>query len=380
MSKAAGEMTASEIPVSSPEDPGDWSSPGHIHSLVLMAVTLGALYLCYRMALPFLPALAWALAFALVLVPVQRWLEPKLRSPGIAAGVLVLLAGVGVLFPAMLIADLLVDEVARGGGAISAMLESGQWRRNVSAYPLLARAADWVEVQFDLPETANAVTSWLTGIVASLARESLLQLIGMVLTLYLLFYFLRDRRAILSSIEALSPLRRTDTLRLFGDVDDTVHATVYGTLVVAMVQGTLGGLMFWWLGLPAPLLWGVLMGVLAIVPVLGTFIIWIPAVLFLLLDGSGGKALMLALWGAIVVGGIDNLLYPMLVGRRLKMHTVLAFVSIVGGLAVFGSAGLILGPVIFAITRLLLEIWNRRGERLAASRHAAESAPPGDAP
>jgi predicted PurR-regulated permease PerM len=374
------EMNASEIPASSPEDPGDWSSPGHIHSLVLMAVTLGALYLCYRMALPFLPALAWALAFALLLVPMQRWLEPKLRSPGIAAGVLVLLAGVGVLFPAMLVADRLVDEVARGGGAITGMLESGQWRRNVSAYPLLAPAADWVEAQFDLPETANAMTAWLTGFVASLARESLLQVIGMVLTLYLLFYFLRDRRTILASIAALSPLSRADTMRLFGDVDDTVHATVYGTLVVAMVQGTLGGLMFWWLGLPAPLLWGVLMGVLAIVPVLGAFIVWIPAALFLLLDGSGGKALLLALWGAVVVGGIDNLLYPMLVGRRLKMHTLLAFVSIVGGLAVFGSAGLILGPVVFAITRLLLEIWNRRGERLAASGHAAEPVPPGDAP
>lgn len=365
--------------MSSPEDPGDWSSPAHIHSLVLMAVTLVALYLCYRMALPFLPALAWALALAMLLVPVQRWLEPKLRSAGLAAGLLVLLTGVGVLFPAMLVADRLVDEVARGGGAITGMLESGQWRRNVSAYPLLAPAADWVEAQFDLPETANAMTAWLTGIVASLARESLLQVIGMVLTLYLLFYFLRDRRSILASIAALSPLSRADTQRLFGDVDDTVHATVYGTLVVAMVQGTLGGLMFWWLGLPAPLLWGVLMGVLAIVPVLGAFIVWIPAALFLLLDGSGGKALLLTLWGAIVVGGIDNLLYPMLVGRRLKMHTVLAFVSIVGGLAVFGSAGLILGPVIFAITRLLLEIWNRRGERLAASGHATESVPPGDA-
>lgn len=332
-----------------------------------MAVTVGVLYLCCRMALPFLPALAWAMALALLLAPLQRWLEPKVRAAGIAAGIVVLLAGVGVLLPAMLIADRLVDEVARGGSAISAMVESGQWRPNVAAYPLLAPVADWAERQFDLPDTANAVASWLTSTVGSLARESLLQVIGMVMTLYLLFYFLRDRATILASVEALSPLTRADTLRMFGNVDDTVHATVYGTLVVGLVQGALGGLMFWWLGLPAPLLWGVLMGLLAVVPVLGAFIIWIPAALFLLLDGSGGKALLLALWGAIVVGGIDNLLYPMLVGRRLKMHTLLAFVSIVGGLALFGSAGLILGPVIFAITRQLLEIWNRRGGPLAAS-------------
>ena len=115
-------MTAPEAPVPTAGDPGDWSSRGHIHSLVLMAVTVGGLYLCYRMALPFLPALAWALALALLLVPVQRWLEPRVRSPGTAAGILVLLAGVVVLLPAMLVADRLVDEVARGGAAIGAML------------------------------------------------------------------------------------------------------------------------------------------------------------------------------------------------------------------------------------------------------------------
>jgi predicted PurR-regulated permease PerM len=93
------------------------------------------------------------------------------------------------------------------------------------------------------------------------------------------------------------------------------------------------------------------------VPVLGAFIIWIPAAIFLFLAGSEGKALLLTLWGTIVVGGIDNLLYPILVGRQLKMHTVLAFVSLVGGLIVFGPSGLILGPVIVTVTRLLLEIW-----------------------
>ena len=149
---------------------------------------------------------------------------------------------------------------------------------------------------------------------------------------------------------------------MFKGVSDTVHATLYGTFAMAVVQGTLGGLMFWWLGLPAPLLWGIVMGLLSVVPVLGAFVVWIPAAIFLVLEGSGGKALLLTLWGVIVVGGIDNLLYPMLVGKRLKMHTVLAFISIVGGLIVFGPSGLILGPVIFTVTRLLLEIWSRQNK------------------
>ena len=148
--------------------------------------------------------------------------------------------------------------------------------------------------------------------------------------------------------------------RLFSRVGDIVHATIYGTLAVAAVQGTLGGLMFWWLGLPAPALWGLVMGALAVVPVLGAFVVWIPATLFLALDGSWGKALILASWGGVLVGGIDNVIYPILVGNRLKLHTIPAFMAIVGGLIVFGPSGLILGPVTLTVTVLLLEIWRSR--------------------
>ena len=158
--------------------------------------------------------------------------------------------------------------------------------------------------------------------------------------------------------------------RIFEEIGNTIHATVYGTFIVAIVQGTLGGLMFWWLGLPSPMLWGVVMAILAIVPVLGAFIIWIPAAIFLLLIGSEGKALLLTIWGAVVIGWIDNLLYPMLVGSRLKLHTILAFVSIVGGLIVFGPTGLLLGPIMFTITRILLEIWSAQNKASRAADKA----------
>lgn len=149
-------------------------------------------------------------------------------------------------------------------------------------------------------------------------------------------------------------------MRLFTRIDDTIHATVYGTLAVSAMQGLLGGLMFWWLGIGAPLLWGLVMALLAIVPMLGAFIVWVPAAIFLALEGSWGKALILTAWGVLVVGTIDNLMRPILVGNRLKLHTVLAFMSVVGGLILFGPAGLILGPVTLSVTLLLLEIWRSR--------------------
>lgn len=337
----------------------DWGSRNHIHTLLLMAVTVVGIYFSYRLAAPFLPALTWSLALAILFAPLHRWMETKVKFPNLAATLSVLAVAVIVVVPATFMADRIIVEAVSGAETIQGMIESGEWRRIFEAHPRIAPAGDWISEQLDLTGMVNNATSWLTGMGASFVQGSILQLIGIVLTFYMLFYFLRDRALALSSLRSLSPLPEADMTRLFNDVSDTVHATLYGTLVVAIVQGTLGGLMFWWLGLAAPLLWGVVMGLLAVVPVLGAFVIWIPAAIFLVLEGSGEKALLLTLWGAIVVGGIDNLLYPMLVGTRLKMHTVLAFVSLVGGLIVFGPAGVILGPVIFTVTRLLLEIWRR---------------------
>lgn len=336
----------------------DWASRSHIHTLLLMAVTVGGIYFCYLLAEPFIPAFAWALALAVIFTPLHRWLMSKIKHPNLAATICVLVAALIVLVPATFVAERIIGEATRGAESIKTMLESGEWRRSFEAHPLLAQISHWLEQQFDLPGMVDTATSWLTSTAASFVQGSVLQIVGLVLTFYIFFYFLRDRRAILESLRSLSPLSEADMNRVFDGVNDTVHATLYGTLAVAIVQGSLGGLMFWWLGLPSPLLWGIVMALLAVVPVLGAFIVWIPAAIFLVLAGSGGKALLLTLWGAIVVGGIDNLLYPILVGRRLKMHTVLAFVSLVGGLIVFGPSGLILGPVIFTITRLLLEIWS----------------------
>lgn len=343
----------------------DWDSRRHVHTLLMMAATLAALYLCYRLTAPFVPALAGALALAVLFAPLHRWLERRLGAGNLAAAISVLVVVLLVVVPAVLVASSVLDEVGRGAQAVQTLLESGSWRGVFERHALLAPIGNWLDKQVDLPGVLAPAATWLaTG--AFVLQLSLVQAIGVVLTFYLLFYMLRDRATALQSLRSLSPLSEADMSRLFADVLDTVHATVNGTLIVAIVQGALGGLMFWWLGLPAPLLWGIVMGLLAVVPVLGAFIIWVPVAIFLALDGSIGKALVLAVWGAVVVGGIDNLLYPMLVGKRIKMHTIVAFVSIVGGLAVFGPAGLILGPVVFTVTRLLLEIWKRQAALIQA--------------
>jgi predicted PurR-regulated permease PerM len=350
-------MSKPDIRKRTATDESDWGSRSHVHTLLLMAATVAGIYICYLLFAPFIPVFTWALAFAVLFSPLFRRLEKRIKRPNLTATICVLAAALIVLVPATLLAQRILGEAANGVGTIKTMIESGEWNRMLDAHPRIAPAEHWIEKQVDLPGIINSVASWLSGAAASLVNGSVMQLTGIVLTFYMLFYLLRDHVAILDAFCALSPLSRPDMNRIFTGVSDTVYATVYGTFAVALVQGALGGLMFWWLDLPSPFIWGVVMALLAVVPVLGAFIIWIPAAIFLLLEGSEGKALLLTIWGAVVVGGIDNLLYPMLVGSRLKMHTVLAFVTIVGGLMVFGASGFILGPVIFTVTRILLEVW-----------------------
>jgi predicted PurR-regulated permease PerM len=363
-------MTMNEHEANPTADPvaNNGGSRSRGQALVLIVATALGIYLCYRLFLPFLPALAWALALAVLFSPFHRWLEPKLKHPSLAAAVSVLMVGLIVAVPAAFVGQRLILEAARGAEIIKTKVESGEWRRAIETQPRLAPLADWIERKLDLPGTVKTLATWLTTTAGSIAKGSVVQVIGFCLTFYLLFYFLRDRRAALQSMRSLSPLSEAEMDRLFGRVTDTIYATVYGTLAVSAVQGLLGGLMFWWLGLPAPLLWGVVMALLALVPVLGTFVVWIPAALFLALEGGWGKALILTLWGMIVVGTIDNLLRPILVGNRLKLHTVLAFMSVVGGLILFGPAGLILGPVALTVTMVLLEIWPTRTTAVARAR------------
>ncbi|MDZ4403602.1 AI-2E family transporter [Prosthecobacter sp.] len=338
----------------------DWGSRSHVQTLVLMVATAFGIYLCYRLAVPFLPPLAWALGLAVLFTPFQRWVESKLKHPRLAAFVSVLVIGVIVVVPLTFVGQRLVVQAAKGADLIETKVTSGEWRRTFAAQPLLAPLADKIEKQIDLPGTVKSFAIWLSSSAGSIVTGSLLQAIDFCLTFYLLFFFLRDRRAALQTLKSLSPLTGVEMDRIFSRVSDTIHATIYGTLTVSSVQGLLGGLMFWWLGLPAPMLWGVVMALLAVVPVLGAFVVWIPAALLLTLEGSYGNALILTLWGLIVVGTIDNLLRPILVGKRLKLHTILAFMSVVGGLIQFGPAGLILGPAVLAVTTVLLEIWSGR--------------------
>lgn len=337
-------------------DVRNFGPPSRLRAFVLLVITMGGLVICYFLMLPFLPALAWALALAILFAPLHRWLESKLKSPGLAALMSVFWIGLVVVVPAIWLGSWLVTELATAAVAIKDRVASGEWQRLLERHAALSTLLPWID-QWDLPETVGKAATSAAAASASLVRGWVLQLITILLTFYFLFYFLRDRKLALDWLQEISPLSASDTRHLFGRMVDTIQATFYGTVVVAAIQGTLGGLIFWWLGLPAPLVWGLAMAILAIVPMLGAFIVWAPAAVYFILEGHWTNAVILIAWGTLVIGTIDNLLYPILVGDRLKLHTVPAFISILGGIIIFGPSGLLLGPLVVTTVIVLLEIW-----------------------
>lgn len=338
----------------------DIASPSHLRTLVLLTATAGGIYLCLRLIGPFVAPLAWALTLAVIFMPLQRWLEARMKSPSLAAFLAVLAIGTIVVVPTFFVGQRLVVQAASGAVLLDEMVQSGEWRDQFETQARLVPLIDRFAEELDLAAAATTITSWLSERATAFLAGSVFQLLSFVLTLYVLFFFLRDRRTALRSLRKLAPLSRSEMNRLIARFDDTIHATVYGTLATSAVQGALGGLMFWWLGLPSPLLWGVVMALLSVVPVLGAFVVWVPAALYLAIDGHWGKGLVLAIWGVVVVGSADNLLRPFMVGKRLEQHTVLAFFSVIGGLVLFGAVGLILGPLVLTFTTVLLEIWAGR--------------------
>jgi predicted PurR-regulated permease PerM len=174
------------------------------------------------------------------------------------------------------------------------------------------------------------------------------------------FFFVRDEETILAAIAGLMPLSRAETGRLLARVAEAVRTAIYGRVLVGLAQGFLGGVIFAVVGLPAPVFWGAVMSFLSMLPMLGAFIVWVPAAVYLAAMGDWVRALIVTGWGVAVIHPADNLLYPMIAGQRMGMHTLVLFVAFVGGLIAFGPAGLILGPCIVAFAAALADVWRER--------------------
>jgi predicted PurR-regulated permease PerM len=319
--------------------------------------------LCFWVARPFIPGLAWALAFAVVAYPIHARVAAVVRQPSLAAIVSVAIVCLIIVGPMILVGWQIASQAAAGVDLVRQGVESGDFVKGIENYPRLATIYHWIAGRGDFQDQITAASAQIQTWIGGSLRGVVSGVVQLLTALFALFYFFRDRDGVLGFVRSVLPLSAREANDFLERIGGIIHATFYGTIVVATVQGALGGLMFWVLGVPGALVWGFAMAVLSIVPVLGAFVIWAPAAFWLASQGLWIKAVILTLWGTIVVGFIDNLLYPALVGKEIRLHTLPVFIAIIGGLATFGAAGVVIGPVILAATVAILDILDRRTVR-----------------
>jgi len=310
----------------------------------------------------FFQPIFWAAIVGIIFLPVQQFLERQLGGRATIAAILaVILIFVTVLLPAMLIASAVVSEAA----VIYGMIQRGEidpgillrWLEELS--PQLIERAESIGIDVEkLPEKLSAAAikgTQFIGQLALTAGQNVARfLVLFFLMLYLLFFVLRDGEQMLEAIIRALPLGDERERALFAKFAEVSRATIKGTLVIGLIQGFLGGIMFSILGITGAVFWGVVMVILSILPIVGASIVWIPVAIFLLINGAWIKALVLVIFGAVVIGLLDNILRPLLVGRDTKMPDYIILLSTLGGLSVFGISGFVIGPI---IASLFLSVW-----------------------
>ena len=337
--------------------------------IFLSAMTAVALYFSYLLFEPFLKPLLSAMVIAVVFFPINVEIQQKLRRPSLAALASTLIVVLLVIVPAVAIVLAIKSELAHLYQLIEQKTsESGGFSPYLTQ--LLERPMQlisrYVDVsQFDWRASLLGRVRELSAIFVAegwvLVGSLTNFIINAVITVFTLFFLFREGRSMRRRVAAVLPLSAEQVDKLFGGIENTIIGTVYGGLVVAAVQGTLVGLALWILGVPSPVLWGVVASFFALLPLVGTAVVWVPASIYLLASGSWVKAVVLAAFCMFIVGSIDNVLRPYLISGRVEMHTLLIFFAVFGGVNVFGFLGLIIGPVILAVTTTLLGLLRDEG-------------------
>jgi predicted PurR-regulated permease PerM len=214
---------------------------------------------------------------------------------------------------------------------------------------------DEATITSKVTEASQTVITWIFNQVKDFTQNSLEFVLMFILMLYALFFFLRDGEKLLKKIIHLSPLGEKYEIMLYDQFTSTARATLKGTVIVGVIQGVLGGLLFAIAGIPGALIWGVIMTILSVLPGIGCALVWFPAALILILLGDVWQGVMIMIVGTLVIGTIDNILRPFLVGKDIRIHELLIFFPTLGGILVFGASGFIIGPI---IASLFVALWN----------------------
>ena len=331
---------------------------------LLVFVSLGLVWVL----LPFYGSIMWGAIIALIFAPLYQRLHARFRGRGTASALLtLLLVVVMVIIPL----GLITATMARDAADLYQRLQSGElnaalyFRRAFDALPssvttVLDRFGliDFESVQARVVQALAQASQVIATQALGIGANTFDFVTGLFITLYLAFFMLRDGQRLARTMRHAVPMAPAHKKELIEKFATVIRATVKGNLIIAAIQGVLGGLAFWFLGVTGALFWGVLMAFLSLLPAVGAGLVWVPVAIYFLVTGAVWQSVALTLFGVLVIGLVDNLLRPALVGKDTSLPDYLVMVSTLGGMAVFGINGFVLGPVVAA---LFIAVWHIYG-------------------
>jgi predicted PurR-regulated permease PerM len=330
---------------------------------------------CVAILRPFVGVIAWSAVLAIICHPIHEWLVRKTGRLALSAFITSVAAVLAFVVPLLAMGGIAVHESVALGRSSANAFQAGD-------EPLKRVASGLASVTGRMGLDQATITAWIHQHISewagsaghytvSVAAGLFDAVVSSVFVIFAMFLLLRDGQALVGAIPDLLPFERERSETLLRRIKDVVLASVYGVVVIAIMQGALCGAMFWVLGIPAAALWGAVTLFASVLPVVGAFAVWGPGVVYLALTGAVPRAIVLAIWGTFVVSGIDNVLRPRLVAGRVGLSELAMFFALLGGLSVFGALGVVLGPVAFAAAAAIIETMRdpgaafdmKRGER-----------------
>lgn len=337
--------------------------------------------LAFWVSLPFLNAVLTSAVVAYIFYPIYRWLNTKIPSKNLAAiivSLFIILIFIGTLFtflqtaaPEARFAYIRAKQKLLTGELIDVVCPVGKDTLLCKISNSIQEFVQDPDVKPVLEEVISKATNFIIFKTSEIVFTLPIILLNIFVTFFAVFYFLRDGRQLAEYVKNLLPINPAHREHIFQKLQDTAHAVLYGAIVIAVIQGVLGGIGFWLFGLSSPIIWGIAMAIFALVPIVGTAVIWLPASLTLIAAGAGEgdpalvwKGIGLLLYSTFIISGIDNILKPQLIGGRAGVHPVLILIGALGGLAVLGIIGFIIGPLIIAVFKAFLDIYKREYEEM----------------
>jgi predicted PurR-regulated permease PerM len=335
------------------------SSQKRLGSALFYGIVALLAYLTFLVFAPFLPALAWAIVLVVVSFPAYAWLARRWgrTTAAVAATVGVTLI---LIIPALLIAGAFIRQGVQAVQQIQLEVVSGHfrwvnavWLRLVQRIP----GATPVDLSTLLRGYGEGAVAFLASQLGSIVRHTAEFLFHLTVSVLAMFYLFRDGESLVERVREILPFESGHRARMIRQSRDLILASVTSTLIAALIHGAAGGLAFGVTGISAPVFWGVMMGFFSFVPVVGSALIWAPAAISLMLEGHVFRGVLLAVICGVIVGVVDNFIRPWVISGRAQMGGLVVFISVLGGISVFGVLGVVLGPIVVATAASLLDLY-----------------------